>query len=172
MSGEFDFFGTLSYLGLTPSVAVPLTIFGIIAYLVFSRRLNKHLNPIKLAITEIQTIFSVGGQDIKHSLTEVSNSPLQPTDFGLELLKKSGMEEYVKANEDSLIKKVKEKLKKGYTAYDVQEQSIKLMVELKDGNMLNTIKEYAFNNGMSIETILRLGGLMLRDKFLKGTQLK
>lgn len=183
MSGEFDFFGLLNYLGITPSTAIPLIIFGLIAYIIFSKKITKHINPlnknldsIKLAVVEIQTIFSTSGKLIKYSLTETSNSPLQPTEFGLELLKKSGMEGYVKTNRESLIKKVKEKLKerlkKDYTAYDVQEQSIKLMIELKDTNLLNTIKEFAFKNGIDIEIILRLGGLMLRDEFLKETQLK
>lgn len=178
-----DFIGILNSLGLNLQTLTPLAIVSTIAYFVFSKKLNgkmeklnnTHLTPIKMAITEIQTYMRVGGADIQHCLTEVANSPIQPTEFGRELLKKSGMEEFIKNHEKPLLKKLEEKLKKDYssfTDYDVQEQSIKLMIDLKDTGSLNNIKEFAFKNGIRVEIILRLGGFVLRDMFFKELRTK
>ncbi len=178
-----EFVGLLNSLGLNPQTLTPLGIVSVIAYLVFSKKVNtklnklnnSHLTPIKLAITEMQTHMRIGGTDIQHNLTEVANSPIQPTKFGQELLKKSGLEEFIKTKKTILIKKLDVKLtkdSKAYTDYDVQEQSINLMIELKDTSLLNNVKNYAFENGIRVEILLRLGGFMLRDIFLKNKNKK
>jgi hypothetical protein len=167
MAGEFDIITIMTSLGLTPSQIAPLCILGVIAYLVFSRKIHKYLSPIKLAIVEIQTVCTTSGFELKHCLTETSSSPLHPTEYGFKLLKESGMEKIIHENREKLFQELKAALGKNPTSYDVQEKSIGIMLSNKDKSLFNPIKEYVFERGINIDVILRLGGLILRDEYLK-----
>ena len=91
---NFDTFLTIfKAIGLTPEQIVPLALFGVVLYLIFSKKLYKHLNPIKLAIVEIQSIFRINKFPIAHSLTETRESPLKPTEYGFKLFEESGLKE-------------------------------------------------------------------------------
>ena len=150
-----------------------ISIFFILCYqeqqISIGKSLNKVINPIKLAIVEIQTLFREMGKTIQYSLTETSGSPLRPTEFGQKLVKESGLEEILEREKTTFLKMLDEKLKEKvpFTAYDVQGEAITIMLAQKDNEVINPVKDYAFKNALEIEIILRIGGLLLRDKYLK-----
>ena len=121
------------------------------------------------AITEVQTILrnKYKGLNIIHNLVERSGSPLSPTEFGANLIKDSGLEKILDENKEFLCTKLKASLPKDYTEYDVQEKARSLLVNLKDDTILNPVKEWIYENPMDIEIVLKVGGLWLRDDFLK-----
>lgn len=161
--------GVLNYLGLTPDRLVPLIFLILILYVVFHKKLYKHLTPIKNAIVEIQTIFRQNEVSVVHSLTETSGSPLKPTGYGLTLINESGLKKIIEDNLSIFIDELHTILKnmKSISPYDVQEKAREFIVGKKDDKIMNKIKNYAFENALSVETILRTGGLILRDEYLK-----
>ncbi len=99
---------------------------------------------------------------------EGTDSPLNPTERGLKKIKDSGLAEIVdKTYKEWLLERLKKLLPKDHTKYDVQTVARRLMISLKDKPMMRSVEKYAFDNGVEIELILRLGGLWLRDNFLK-----
>ncbi|XOB40870.1 MAG: hypothetical protein ACKKMW_02270 [Candidatus Nealsonbacteria bacterium] len=155
--------------GFTKEAIMPLLVLGLLAYLLFTKKLNKLLNPIKFAIVEIQTIFKINKIPLEHYLAATSDSPLKPTEFGWKLLKESGLNELLEKKQEYFLKILNDKLKDitPYTDYDVQEKAIESLVELKNEPIINPIKDYAFQNGIDVEVILRTGGLVLREKYFK-----
>jgi len=131
--------------------------------------IEKSLEKIVNAINEIQIILKtkLKGIDIVNTLVERGNSPLNPTAFGAKLIKDSGLEKILDDNKDLLCTKLKASLPKEYTEYDVQERAREVLLSLKDDPIISPVKTYVYNNPMEIDTILRVGGLWLRDDFLK-----
>jgi len=167
--GDFtDIFSFLNFLGLTPDRLIPLIFLTLALYVIFQKKLYKHLNPIKNAIVEIQTIFRQNDISICHSLTETRSSPLKPTEYGLNLIDASGLGKIMKDNQEKLLKELDELLKKNppITAYDVQERARELMISYINKPLMAEVKLYAFKEGISVESILRPAGLILRDKYL------
>lgn len=159
----------LEYLGITSDRVGPLAILAVLAILF----MNKKINPlyalnrrISNAIIEIQAHFRRDGIHLDHTLTEAPGSPLQPTEYGADLIKQSGLEKVLTKNKDTLLEKLKNGLPTDYTEYDVQEQARETLLELKHDALIRPLKEFAYNEGIDIETILRTGGLWLRDDFL------
>lgn len=157
-------------------IGIP-TILGAFIYIGRKLQILDGIEPIKKLLTkccnsiiEIQTIFKQAGIDLDHKLTEVSTSPLKPTLYGVKLIKESGLEKILDDNKQFLMDEVKKLLTKDYTEYDVQEMSRKALLTLKSNPILNPVKEYAFNNGMNIDTVLNTGGLWLKDDFLGQTR--
>lgn len=136
-----------------------------------SDTMDKKLKPfanIANAITEMQTILKnkFRGIDITHAMVEKGSSPLNPTPYGEELINKSGLAKILSDNKEILCTKLKASLPNGYAEYDVQEKSRELLISLKDDPMMVPVKTWVYNNPMDINTILRVGGLWLRDDFL------
>lgn len=125
-------------------------------------------SSIAHAITEIQTILGekFPGLTINHSMTEKPGSPLRPTQYGVQLIRDSGLEVILNDNRDTLCTKLRGSLQQGYIEYDVQENARNLLIGLKDDPMMRQVKEYVYNHPIDIEIILRTGGLWLRDDFL------
>lgn len=121
------------------------------------------------AIVEIQTIIQDKwkGITMQYTLTEQGSSPLRPTEYGVKLIKDSGLEKILDANKETLCIKLRASLSKDHTEYDVQENARNLLIELKDDPMMKPVKEYVYNYPIEIDIILRTGGLWLRDDFLE-----
>jgi hypothetical protein len=97
-----------------------------------------------------------------------SNSPISLTEKGEKLLKESGFKEYIDNNKDRLINLCSQK--RGLeTAYDIQEAVFDFFDnELKfEPELEKQIKEYAYADGASMETVRRLGGIYFRDNCLE-----
>jgi hypothetical protein len=129
----------------------------------------KPFNSMAHAITEIQSILKSKFNEliINHSMVERGSSPLKPTSYGVKLIKDSGLEKILDEQKDFLCTRLKAKLDKDYTEYDIQENARNLLVELKNDPMMNPVKDYVYNNPIDIKIILQTGGLWLRDDFLK-----
>jgi len=164
-----DVLATLEFFGLSPKLVGPAIVVGIIAWLVITNKFDKALNPIKNAIVEIQSILANAGNSIKYLLTETSKSPVKPTEYGVKLVKESSLKNILDTRRAKFIRELKEKLDKHrpFTDYDIQEQARMLLVDYKDNKIMIPVKNYAFQNGISVEIILRTGGLILRDMFLE-----
>ncbi len=149
--------------------AIPLALATALIIYVFRERLHKSLAPIKNAIIEIQTLITSKGAVLNHLLTERGRSPLEPTDYGIELIEQSGLKEAIHKNKKKLFSDLSKKLKNigSVSAYDVQEYAREVLIENKNSSFMAPIKEYAFQNAMNVDIILRTGGLTLRDLFLK-----
>ncbi|HEC67019.1 MAG TPA: hypothetical protein ENI23_17215 [bacterium] len=94
-------------------------------------------------------------------------SPLSPTKKGWKFLKESGLVEIIdKTHKDWLLNKLKKSLPPKYTGYEVQGTARQVMAELENSPMMVKAKEYSFNNGISLDLLLMVGGLLLRDNFL------
>lgn len=103
---------------------------------------------------------------LNYLLTEEKGSPLRPTMYGIELIKDSGLEKILDDHKELLVKNVKEKLSQDYSPYDVQEISRDVLVNFKGDHIMKPVKDYAFENALSIKSILLTGGLWLRDDVL------
>ncbi|MFH0739918.1 MAG: hypothetical protein V1819_02405 [bacterium] len=132
---------------------------------------KSELNPfrnIANAITEIQTIMrnKFIGINIVHTMVEKGESPLNPTLYGANLIKDSGLEKILNDNKELLFTKITASLPTKYTDYDVQEKARELLISLKKDPLMFPVKNWVYNNPMDIDIILRVGGLWLRDDFL------
>lgn len=164
-----DILQTLNYFGITHDRVLPFVILTIemvyISYR-FTNPIKKSIGKIKNAIIEIQTIAVQNGTIIRHHLVESSGSPLGPTEYGKKLIVDSGLGKILDNNKSFLEEKLTNKLKKNFTEYDVQESARTLLIELKADVIMNPVKNYAFQNGIDVDIILRAGGLWLRDDYL------
>ena len=166
---QIDIAGLLSYLGITHDKITPFLLLGLGMIIFFNRSLNpihKAIRRLTNAMIEIQTIFKKNGLSLDHLLTEAPGSPLRPTEYGATLIREGGLEKILNENKESLLKNLKNSLPKDYTDYDVQETARNVLLSLKEDAMMNPVKEYVYKNALNIETILRVGGLWLRDDFL------
>lgn len=161
--------GVLNYLGLTPDKLVPLAFLTLALYIIFHKKLHGHLTPIKHAIVEIQSIMSNAGANIFHSLTERGQSPLNPTEYGMSLINNSGLGNILKDNMDKFLEELHQILihNMPINSYDVQEKAREFLVNKQSDKIMTNVKNYAFENALSVETILKTGGLLLRDEYLK-----
>lgn len=95
-----------------------------------------------------------------------TQSPIQLTEDGRKALIASGLRDYVDQNFSSLMSTCS--LNEQPTAYDVQTASMKCMSELKFPQQFDLrVKQFAFEQGVSSDTVRTLGGIYLRDKVLE-----
>lgn len=101
-----------------------------------------------------------------------NSSPLSLLDKGLKVLEESGLKEYIDKDSNNLFENCNVKHKFD-TPYDVQESAFKFFDELKfDTAMESKLKNTAFDYGMSMDVIRRIGGIYFRDACLKRLKMK
>ncbi len=93
-----------------------------------------------------------------------SKSPVSLTEKGLDLLQKSGGQEWIISNRIELIAAIKEK--KPTSAYDVQEFSKIVLKEIVEKNdpRLKPLKDYAYAKGIPFDDIVLVMSIQLRDE--------
>jgi len=94
-----------------------------------------------------------------------SKSPLSLTDKGKALLIDSTGKDYIDLKHAKFLKEIKSKNPK--TPYDVQELSKDIISARTSLDEFNDIKDFAFSKGISINVILEVLGIYLRDLLLK-----
>ncbi len=164
-----DIVAWLNYLGLTRDRIAPfLLLIAAIIWIVykFTHPVKKSVTRITNACIEIQTVIENSGVVLRHHLVESPGSPVAPTDYGKQLIHDSGLEKILDDQTSFLKEELKKKLPEKYTEYDVQEKARELLAELKENEMMNPVKKYAYDNGLNADLILRVGGLWLRDDFM------
>lgn len=108
------------------------------------------------------------GMESRIAGAEGNKSPLNPTQLGWKWLNESGLAKIIDEEKKTwLLQNLRNSLPPDYTDYDVQEVARRVVVSLKDDSLIKDVKQYAFEHGIDIEILLRLGGLLLRDNFLE-----
>lgn len=102
--------------------------------------------------------------DVKEPLGR-RKSPVSLTGRGNSFLENSGGRQFVDDNFTELLGKVDELDPK--TAYDVQEDSQKVIERLVDDERINPIKIFLFKDGSTWEDAVFVMGIYLRDSVLK-----
>ena len=168
-------------------IILPLLLFALPStHIVFSQEISASQEPIKVAFTAsamgvlgilgapllviLGWLFSIHGRISKlegineGKILAKEQSPLTLTDVGATLLRDSGGKKYIEDNKETLLKK----FDGVNNAFDIQERAKGLIREkIKETNGLEDIKKYLFNNGKSIDDIVLVMGLELRDVVLK-----
>lgn len=135
--------------------------------------LETGFKPVVPAIVEIQGKFSEAGHNILFPLTVTPGSPLQLTDYGKQLMQDSGFNGILADNNNRKVLVDFVIAMNPQTEYDVQECSTKSIEKLLENNnpILTPLKDYAYNNGLSIDILVKPAGILLRDKVLRRVKL-
>ena len=95
-----------------------------------------------------------------------TNSPVKLTPRGDELLVKSGLKEYVESNKERLVNHCK--AEKCDNAYEVQECIFNLFDSEAFKEPFDTrLKNFAYEQGLSLEILRRIGAIYCRDVALE-----
>lgn len=98
--------------------------------------------------------------------TAVSNSPKALNEEGQRIFNQSGIKDIISANQEKLISAIKRE--NPQKAYQVEELSEKIIQSLRDNpEILEKLREGAYQTGVNIETVLFVGSIYLRDIALK-----
>lgn len=92
-------------------------------------------------------------------------SPLKLLKAGIKLLEASGFKKIYKDNKDWFIDEVEKYNIK--TLADIDEASFKVMEKCRNNSKLANFKELAFQNGVSLDILLRVLSIYLRDEVAK-----
>lgn len=106
-----------------------------------------------------------GGVERDRAAWVQKKSPLSLTSAGEKVLSESHGKAYIDNNKLSLISAIKKENPK--TAYDVQELSRKVIVQKSNDDAFSPIKNFAFMRGESLDRVIDVLGIYLRDIALK-----
>lgn len=88
-------------------------------------------------------------------------SPISLSSKGKELLEKSEGKKFIDDDKKNLIKKIKDRNPK--SPYDVQELAKEIVSSLKNEEKFTPLKNYAFKEGLSLDVIITVMSVYLRD---------
>ena len=93
-------------------------------------------------------------------------SPINLTEKGLDLLQKSGGQEWIITNRSELLKAIQNK--KPTSAYDVQEYAKKVLEEIVRVNdaRLKSLKDYAYAKGVNLDDVILVMSIQLRNEVM------
>lgn len=96
-----------------------------------------------------------------------SESPVQLTDAGRQMLKDSGFDEFFNANKENFYKEINSKKPK--TPFEVERTARELMMYLNLDNTPKSelAKNFSYNTGRAIGDILLAYSIEIRDRYLK-----
>ena len=160
-------------------IAIGIPILGCLILLIYrSGKVVQHITHIDTDIEEIKNVIKViPSLMVKVGVLEwkvdelwkrrnsTKNSPTQLNDEGKNILKDSGVKKIIKEHLEQIIEDVKSK--NPGNAYQAQEHIIEVVRQLKEIPSLNeTLENGAFNSGVSVETVLYVGAVDIRDDIL------
>lgn len=99
-----------------------------------------------------------------------SASPIRLSTKGESILNESGLQEFVDVHKDDLISQCDKT--KMTNPYDIQESAFKFFDELKIPELEDKMKTAAFNHGVDLNTVRRIGGIYFRDACLRAHNYK
>lgn len=159
-------------------VITPAVVFSIVLFVIY-----KIFNVGKLIEKFTQVVTSVADleQDVKILLSNMNvvkthlvtnaglnahlfspGSPLKLMPKGLELLEKSGFKKIYQDNKAWFIDEIRKT--KASTLADIDEQSYRILDYCNNHDRFIKFKEVAFQNGVSLEVLLRVFSIYLRDQ--------
>lgn len=162
--------GLLSYLGLTRETVVPLLIFGAIGYILISSKIQEVKEDLRIKIDNIiRNIIAIKGHlvtnlNMKAELF-VAMSPVILTEKGAKLLKRSDFDKIYTGNKGWFIEKIKRRNPEKLS--EIDEISGEIMESLRDHEWLKDFKEIAFQNGITVDLLLRVCAIYLREEVAK-----
>lgn len=133
-----------------------------------SYKMGKYIEKIEKLEKEVSLIGTIrerlakvetGKADITTYIQ--SKSPLSLTDKGKLVLYESDGHNFIEKNKQALLDEIKSKKPK--TAYDVQTYSEEVIKEKSNQESFNSIKNYAFKEGIELGIIIKIMGIYLRD---------
>lgn len=116
------------------------------------------------ATHEIQSILQRAGAQLNQPLLISPGSPLKLTELGEDLAQKIDGYNFIEKNKDFFFVLIDKN--NPSSDYDVQELSKKVLTDSINHPVLNPIKEYAYENGMSLDIFIGVLGIILRDKYI------
>ena len=136
--------------------------------------IDKTLNSIDKSFHALITFLATKHTDFNVNLYK-SNSPMQLTDLGNEILNAIGGKKYIDDNAASLIQKLsKETIK---SALDVENYAKVILIQEYNSDAFTAIKNYIYQNpvykkdalnvSLDVATISNIMGLYLRDKYFE-----
>jgi hypothetical protein len=142
-----------------------LAVIFYIAYAIFKiDRMYKNFPKICNALTRMAEALYL--RKITPENYFISESPIRLTEAGKQMLQDSGFPVFFEANKEHLIKLIKAQNPK--SPFDVEEASKKIMLELPENTpRFESLKSFAFNNGVPIVKILLAYSIPLRDEAIK-----
>lgn len=154
------------------NVLIPLIVSiatGIAAFLIYRdkvRNLADDVKDIKKEMKDIRDMVIECKTSLKERepLTK-KESPISLTERGNQFLQASGGVQFIDENFTDLFAKVEAHSPK--TAYDVQELSKEVLREISNNDKFAPLKEYLFKEGESLEELITVMGVDLRDRILK-----
>ena len=159
----------------------PAIVFSVVLFLVYKfMKLGELKQMFKQSITDIGELKS----DVKkiksnmqvvktHLVTQqgvdanlfASSSPLELKPKGIKLLKESGFKNIYKNNKDWFIEEISKY--NPLTLADLDETSFKVLEKCNDIRKFADFKQIAFQHGVSLELLLRVLSIYLRDEVAK-----
>jgi hypothetical protein len=88
-------------------------------------------------------------------------SPMMLTPDGQSLLKQSGGDKFIEKNKDEFVEKLRAMNPR--SAYDVQESAKQVFEKMQNEDRFIPFKDFAFNEGLSLDILFLVLGLHLRD---------
>jgi len=139
----------------------------------FKEEISKTLDKVKDLEKDVKKLLShvdiirtnlvtKGGLDAS---LFAATSPLKLLEKGIKLLEDSGFKNIYSNNKEMFINEVKKYEVK--TLADIDEASLKVMEKCRDDSKLANFKEIAFQNGVSLDVLLRVLAIYLRDELAK-----
>ena len=94
-----------------------------------------------------------------------AHSPIQLTDKGWKMVKDSGAYDIFEHNKDTYLAELEEQ--KPRSQYDVQDKAYRIMGDKYSAKEFQPIEQWAFNNGKTMDEIIRILGYPLRDYYFE-----
>lgn len=126
--------------------------------------INNRCFKLESATVELQTVLTGRGRKFSQKLEVAPGSPLKITPYGEELAKQIDAYNFVEEHKDFFFSSIENKTP--LTAYDVQTVARSILDEALSNPIMNKPKSFAYENGMNIDVLLNILGVILRDKYL------
>jgi hypothetical protein len=148
------------------NVILAIGIPSILACLIYIGRKLQVLDTVEKQIGDIYERFIKVVERVNTlwgSKVATSNSPRKLNDYGLKILKESGIKEIIEEKQNTLLPLVQAKGAKN--AYDAEQAVLSIVEKLPEHcpDVIDRLKTGAFNAGATLDTVLLVGGLHLRD---------
>lgn len=109
-------------------------------------------------------------QNIQRSIDNLvnsaqSHSPIQLTDTGWQMVRESGAYTIFEKNKDKYLAELE--AQKPRSQYDAQDKAYRIMSRKFNSKEFEPVQPWAFNNGKTVDEIVRILGYPLRDYYFE-----